>query len=303
MPPLTPYPPAPPTIDGSGNITLGMWLAAPARVRRRLEDLTRARFIADQLFATGPAATGGAVVFDQVVTSDLYMSRDVQQIAPGQEIPILTDEAPVPKVAAVAKWGGADYITDEARDRNNFDVAARKTQKIANTVLRKVDAVAIATLDAAPLNTSTGTSWAVGGATTDQQILQQLIAARGLIDNPDNGYVADVALANPAERDKLASRIELLKLLTGMNAPVIAEGTDRVVARILGLDLFVSNRVPAGTIYIAQRRVIGGVSNETPLQTEVIPERRSQKTWIQSTRRLVPYVTDPKAATRLTGIA
>lgn len=300
---LTPYPPASPTIDANGNITLSTWLRTPTRVVRRLEDLTRARFIADQLFATGPEAVGGAVLFDQVIASDLFMARDVQQIAPGQEIPILTDEAPTPRLAAVAKWGGAVFITDEQRDRNAYDVAARQTTKLANTVLRKVDAVAIATLEAAPINAATGTSWAVGGTTTDAQILQQLIAARGLIDNPDNGYQADIMLGNPAERDKLASRIELLKLLTGANAPVIADGVDRVVARILGLDFFVSNRVPPGTIYIAQRRVIGGVSNETPLQTEVIPERRAQKTWIQSTRRLVPYVTDPKAATKLTGIA
>ncbi len=303
MPTLTPYPPSPATIDAQGRLTIDTWLRNPVRVQRRLEDLTRARFIADQFFATGPEAVGGAVLFDQVTAQDLFMARDVQQVAPGQEIPILTDEAPTPRLAAVAKWGGAVYITDEQRDRNQYDVAARQTAKLANTVLRKVDAVALATLEAAPINVEAGTSWALGSATTDAAIVQQLIKARGLINNPDNGYEADIMLANPAQRDQIASRLELLKLLTGTAGPTLAEGIDRVVGRILGLDVFVSNRVPVGTIYIAQRRVIGGISNETPLRTEVIPERRSEKTWIQSTRRLVPYVTDPKAATKLVGIA
>jgi hypothetical protein len=56
-------------------------------------DMTRQRFVADRIFASGGGVTGGAVVFDSVEANDNYASRDVERVAPGAEFPIITSGA------------------------------------------------------------------------------------------------------------------------------------------------------------------------------------------------------------------
>ena len=131
------YPPAAPTITGD-TITVAIWLADVPRVARVLNDLAQQRYISGRIFATGPRATGGAIIFDQVTTTDLFLGRDVEVIAPAQDFPILTDTAPTPLTAAVAKWGGRVFVSDEARDRNRMDVLRREMTKLSNTLVRKV---------------------------------------------------------------------------------------------------------------------------------------------------------------------
>jgi hypothetical protein len=94
-------------------------LKQPTRVTRMIMDITRERFIADRIFASGGGVTGGAVIYDEVQANEKYTSRDVEQVAPGAEFPLVTTEQLVPNVAEVEKWGAKVFITDEARDRND----------------------------------------------------------------------------------------------------------------------------------------------------------------------------------------
>ena len=101
--PGTTYPPAPPTIDGQGRITVEQFLKTPSRVQRVIADLTRERFLAERIFGSGDAQ-GGAVIYDQLTGSDnLYTERDVQAIEPGSEFPLTDVGELAPKVAAVSR--------------------------------------------------------------------------------------------------------------------------------------------------------------------------------------------------------
>lgn len=294
--PVTPYPVAAPTISGNA-ITLDLFLRTPARVTRVLTNLALQRFVADLIFGNGPQATGGAVMYDQLSDNDLFLLRDVQQIAPGGEYPILTDEAPIPKVAAVSKWGGRVFVTDEARDRNAFDVARRQLTKLMNTIVRKVDTVAIAALAASPTRTFVGSDWTSASADT---IIANLINAAGLVNNPDLGYVVDTVLLNPIQADELLMNKDFRAALQAASpTSILRDGT---LGRMLNMDFYKSNRVAAGTAWIVQKGQIGGISDEVPMATKTYRQEDSDKTWIQGARRVVPYVTDPLAAVAVSGI-
>ncbi len=296
MPYSVTYPPSGPTIVGE-NVTVSGYLTNPTRVRRLIENLTFERFIADRLFAPGPPAVGGAVLFDQVTANDIFLARDVQAIRPGQEYPILTDTAPTPKLAAIEKWGGRVYITDEQRDRNAYDVFARETRKLANTVIRKVDDVAIATLQAAPINAFVGSDWT---AATGATMIANLVDGAAAINDPDMGYTADLVLLNPVQFNELLKQKDFRDAMqANTDNSILREG---IIGSFLGMIFGRSNRIAAGTGYIASSRLVGGISDEVPLTTKMYREEREDSTFIQSGRRVVPYVTDPKAATRLTGI-
>jgi hypothetical protein len=292
----SPYPPGSPTVSGT-TLTVEMALAQPAYVQRAIEDLTLQRFIADFVFAAGPPAPSGSVLYDQVTAALLYAERDIQEIEPASEFPLLTFPGAAPLVANVKKWGGAFFVTDEQRDRNRFDVLARNLRMTTNTIIRKMDTVAVAALNAAPILTQAASGdWST--AATD--IVSDVQTAKYAVANQDFGYEVDTVLLNPAQALDIRKDADIRSVLPRENVdrnPLFSDDLNG----LLGLNWIESNRVTAGTVYLLQRQVVGSRSDEQALTSEVIPDRRKQVTYIQAWRKVVPYVTDPKAAIRISG--
>lgn len=291
-----PFAPANPTQSGE-FLTVSTFLENIPYVQRTVEDLAAQRFLADMIYGTGPGAPSGAIQFDQVTASDLYLSRDVKPIRPGAEFPVLDDQIPTPLVAATTNWGGRVWVTDTDIRRNRVDVLRRALTKLRNTIVRKVDTVAIATLDAAPILTYAFSGvWSNSG--TD--IFAGLTAAKLLVDQLDMGYELDTLIINPAQNANMLSRSDIRTAFGPQAQEDIVRGAS--VGRILNLDVYFSNRIPAGTGRLLQRGIVGGISDERALYATSYPEKPSEKTWIQGGREFVPYVTDPKACVKLTGL-
>lgn len=293
--PGTMYPPGPPTVSGN-LITVETFLNSPTRVQRVVDDLTLNRFLADQIFSQGGAA-GGAVVYDQIASGEFFTTRDVQGIAPGSQFPIIDTGEAVPKVARVIKWGGAAVVTYEAVRRDNRDVLNRQLTKLRNTIIRKVDTVAIAALDAALPTMPASASWAL--ATTD--IITDLEMARAAIDDADLGYEADTVIINPTQRIGVRKNTGLRNALPreGMANNLIGA---RDLNGLLGFrNWFVSNRQPAGTVKVLASRIVGSIRDELGLYTRTIDEPVNERWLVQGARVTVPIITDPLAGINVTG--
>lgn len=291
----SPYPPAPPAVAGT-TLTVDLFLRSPTLVQRAIRDLTLERFVADVIFAPGPAAPSGAVIYDQVTANDLYLQRDVQEIEPGSEFPILNGAETPPLVALARKYGGEVYLTDEQIRRNARDVLNRNMIRLRNTIIRKVDTLAMAALRAAPINNMAASGdWST--AATD--IIGDLVTAQSFVDALDLGYVLDTVLVNPAQaadllkdkdiRDALPRETENSPIRTGF------------IGRVLGFSFISTNRVQPGEVFAVQRGGIGSISDEVPLYARPIPEERRERVFIHGARIPAIYVTQPKAAVRLTG--
>lgn len=293
----TTYPPAPPSIDGQGRITVEQFLKNPSRVQRVITDLTNERFLAERIFGSGDAQ-GGAVIYDQVTASELYTDRDVQAIEAGSEFPIVSSGESAPKVAAVTKWGGAALLTYEAVRRDSRDTLNRELTKLRNTIVRKVDTVAIAALDAAPILTDVGTDWS--DSVNGNPVLD-LAAGRSAIDDQDMGYTADTILINPAQMVDLVGRKDVRDSLPreGVAANPIASGQ---LGNFMGFTWYVTNRVAAGTAYILASTMAGSLRDELPLYSRPIDQPERERWLVQAARVTVPVVTDPKAVLKLTGL-
>lgn len=295
--PGTMYPAGAPSIDGQGRITVEQFLRQPSRVQRVITDLTNERFLAERIFSSGDAQ-GGAVIYDQVTASELYTDRDVQAIEPGSNFPIVTSGEGAPKVAAVTKWGGAAVMTYEAVRRDSRDTLNRELTKLRNTIVRKVDTVAIAALDAAPINTDVGTDWSDGTAGNP---IVDIATAQSIIDDADMGYVTDTVIANPAQRVDLLTRKDVRDSLPreGTAANPIASGQFQ---GFMGLTWYFTNRVPAGTAYFLSSTMAGSLRDELPLYSRVINQEERERWLVQAARVTVPIVTDPKAVLKMTGL-
>ena len=298
MPTEQMYPPPAPSISGQ-NITIDLFLRNPSRVQRVMQDLSSQRFIADTLYSSGDAQ-GGSVVYDRVSEQDLYTQRDIEEISPGSEFPNVGGADSVPLVAKVAKRGGQVQISYEAVRRNNRDMVQRNLTKLRNTIVKKHDAIAVSTLlaDADKLTATAALEW--NDPLSDP--FADFASAVSAIEQQDLGYTADIVLINPQERFTLLTHKDIREALPRENAaqnPVLSGQ----LAGLCGISNWVvSNRVPAGTVVVANSKIVGSMRDEMPLYTRVI-DKPEVETWIvQAARVSVPVITDPKSALVLTGV-
>jgi hypothetical protein len=285
----------PPTVSGT-LITVDLMLNQPTRITRLISDLTLQRFFADRVFQSGGGVTGGAVVFDPVAANDLYADRDVERVSPGGEFPEITFSRRAPQVATVEKWGGKVHITDEARERNNTSELTRALRQLANTIVRKINQRAVEVLDAAVTansRTLTGHSWStivVGGSSQSAANLwpaRDFGAVQLQAETEELGIVYDLWIINPQEFLSLAT----------VYGPYLQE-----VLRSAGIDLYVTNRVTAGTAYVVAQNQVGEMRIEKPLGTETWREPEREISWIQSSVRPLFYVDNPFAVIKVSGL-
>src|SRR3982750_487034 len=292
------YPLGPPTYSGN-SLTVDTALQQPARVTRRIADITLQNFIVSDIFASGSGVTGGAVVYDQALLNELYLERDVERVGPGDEFPVVTSVRTAPQVAPVEKWGGKFFVTDEARARNDIISFNNQVTQLANTITRKVNQRAITTLDAAiaalgGAGTFVGQNWSTvvtgGSSQSNNSAWPAADFAKGqmLADVDELGGVYDLWILHPAQAAQLA-------LVYG---PALAQ-----VLQSFGVRIKSSNRVAAGTAYVVASGQVGSIDVEKPLTTETWREEKTQRTWVQADVRPVLYVTNPYSVRKVTGLA
>lgn len=291
------YPLAAPVASGS-TITVDQMLTQPTRITRYLSDLSLKNFFTPLVFPTTGGVTGGAVIFDQLTLNDLFSARDVQNVEPGGEFPLVTSQNVTPLVAPVEKFGGKFFVTDEARDRNDGGVIQREGRKLINTIIRKIDQKAVAALDAAITangsQTITGHNWSTvvtagTNATTNSALpAADLGNAQLLADTQELGVNFDLWLVNPAQK---AAFFNAYGQYAGQ------------VLQSYGITMYASNRVPAGTAFVLESGMVGEMRVEKPLSTETWREAEEQVTWVQADIRPVIFVTNPFSVVKVTGLA
>jgi hypothetical protein len=292
------HPLGPPTISGT-TVTLDVLLNSPTRVNRFLQNVSLQKFAFVQLFSDGGSISGGSVVYDQSDVNQLYPTNMPEPIAPGAQFPVISDARVAPKVATVAKWGGKIFITDEARDRNDQLLFSRAMRKVANAMIKTIDAIAVAAINvelaARPALSSAGHSWSAvttNGATpttTRSWPHADIAVSMGSYDTDELGETGNIILLNTLDDIQLGI--------------IYGEQGKKDMLASFGLTEFVSNRITAGAPLIANAGQVGEYRTEKPLGTVTYREDETERTWVQTSVRNVFYVTNPFALRRITGVA
>lgn len=300
---VAPYPGAvvnplgPPTISGS-TFAIDIALQNPTRVLTPMVlDLTVQRFFVDRAFTSAGGVTGGAVIYDITVAPDLYADRDIQRVEPGSEFPEVAFSRRAPAAAIVEKWGGKFRFTDEARDRNLISEFTKAMRQLANTIVRKINQRGVQTLEAfitANSRSVVGVSW--GGVNTTYAAGSNwpLFPARDFAkadlqaeqEEMDMDY--NLWVLNPAEMFNLEG-------IYGDKLGALLDSYD--------IDIFVTNRVTAGTAYALAEGQVGEMRVEAPLSTETWRDPNGkQQTWVQSSVRPLMYANNAFAVLKFTGL-
>lgn len=291
---------APPTVDVTGTIiTVDFALQNPSTViTPMIIDMTLARFFVDRVFSNGGGVTGGAVIYNEVAGNDLYAERDVTEVAPGEEFPVITFQRRGAKIATVRKWGGKFAVTWEARDRNNAVQFTNAVRQLSNTIVRKINQWGVAILDAyiaANSRSVTGKNWStvvtVGSSASNHTLWPTADFGKAdLISAQEElGIDYDLWIMNPAEYANLIS---------------IYQGALPQVLDAYGIDVFVTNRVTAGTAYVVASGQVGEMRVEQALLTRTFADPDGiEQDWIQSSVRPLIYASNPYAVLKFTGLA
>jgi hypothetical protein len=296
------YPLGPPTVSGT-TITVDVALNQPTRILRDIARLTDQKFFASRVFSDAGGVEGGAVLFELPPTTqtDLFAERGVQEVAPGEEFPVLTFLRGVPVVAKPRKIGGKFPVTKEQRQRNDQRVLQRAMTATANTIALTLDAMAVTVLNTAITansRTLAGQSWATAAGTTmttrsgTNVATADLLAARKQVELEQRGHTLDSALLHPNQE------LSLLQAAAAMGVTI-----DQLLATAGIRNWFSSARVTAGTAILYEAGQVGGWANEFPLAQDTWYENEIESTWFQWSVSPAMFIDDPFGIVQLTGIA
>lgn len=304
------YPPAPASLSGD-LLTIHRMLQSPSTIRRRLQALTDIGFVADVLLPQRFRTAGGGVAYE--VNEPLFTDREITAVAPGSEYPRALPATGQAALAYVSKWGQATELTDERIKRTlpmggAVDWALRK---VVNTVVRKVDRLAIAAIASAVTNTTTGTDWTNESAS---RILLDIETAKAEIADLEMGYDPDMILMSTVKYAHLAAddKIATLRRREATDNPVYG-GTIEVIAGLKVVTTPLGNMPGAeDSVWVMDSRLLGGMADEpnvdpgyatadngVQVQTDRVKNRDAHLLWAR--RITVPVVTEPASATKITG--
>lgn len=296
------YPLGPPTISGN-LITVDMALADPTIITRDIARLTDQKFFASRVFADAGTVNGGAILYETPPTTatDLFAERGFQEVAPGEEHPILTFLRGVPVVAKPRKIGGKWPVTKEAAKRNDTRLVSRAMAQTANTLALTLDAMAIAVLNAAITansRTTAGQSWATAAGLTTlnvsgtNQAVSDILSVQKVLETEQRGHQVDSILIHPNQH------------LSLVQAAIRMGTTIDTIFEAAGIrNWFSSMRVPAGTAILYEEGMVGGWANEFPLSQDAWYDKDEEQTWYKWNISPCMFIDDWYGLMQLTGIA
>jgi len=300
------YPPVAPTFSGD-NETISRFLNSPSVVARRVQGISANRFIADVILTGRTDVSGGAITYD--VDEDLYTVRPVNSVSPGGEYDLTTLANGTPQVAKVTKWGQDTEVTDEAIKRQNFGAVEKGLGKLSNSLIKKVDSISLSLIAATVTQTQAVTSgqWSVSGTAA---ILRDIMLAKAKVTALNKGYDPNVLVVDDITWAYLASDAGV------MNARGREDSANSIYTgnfpTIAGLTILPTPNIPGGSgAWLIDTTALGGIADESlgggytqagSLETKVIREDLNDKWRLRARRVCVPYVTEPGAAIKITGI-
>lgn len=303
--PMT-YEPVTPVLTGD-SLAISRFLNSPALIQRAIRDMATKRFVADVLLTGRQEASGGAIQYG--ISESSYTDRAPEAVASGGTYPKALAPTGAAALAKISKWGQEVEVVDEAVGRTNLQPMQRGMLKVVNQLVKQVDSVALATIGAAVTQTQAAAA-AWSNAAADPFLDCMLAVAQ--ITALDEGYEPTALVTTDTLYARLVANQKVIAGLRRESSNTVTE-TGQVL-QIANLTLLKTNNLPAGTsAMIVDTAQLGGLGFEripspeydgdpaNGVETYVYRER-NDKTVMRARRPVVPYVQEPGAGVKLTGV-
>jgi hypothetical protein len=304
--PIT-YPPAAPSISGD-VVTISRFLNTPTAVNRRLRTIAENRFISDVLLSG--RVEGSSILYE--TDESIYTNSAPEVVAPGTQYPRTVAPTGTAAVANPVKWGQEVPITDEMVGRFRGDAVERNLQKIVNYLVYTVDTTALAVIAAGV--TASIAAFANWNSFATANPILDLLRAKATIRTTNKGYDPDTVACDDMAFAYIVGNFNVLATMARENGQTASMTGDLVV--IAGLRILPTPNLPtAGTAIVCDSKVLGSLGYERipspeysgdPANGVETQSRRNplgNDEWLVRGRRpVVPFVQEPGAACKITGI-
>jgi hypothetical protein len=294
------------------RITVNAMVKQPARVRARILRLLDQQFLADAILRPGPKADGGSVMYEE--STPMFANEDAADVAEFGEIPAVVGESGIPKAVATTKKGLGLLISREMRDRDDVGKVDQQMIQIRNSMVRTWENVFLnALLTNAGIHTLAATAaWSSGTSKIRFDLAQALyLVANSDADSTDNTgdnkfmFEPDTLIISQKTASDFLSSDDVAKVFVGGDiASENLQYKGKMPKQFFGLDVVRSWRLAANQAIVLQRKVVGGISDERPLEVTPLREVPDNTETFRSNvvRRSAVFIDQPKAACLITGV-
>ena len=285
--------PTPTTYSNSGvRVTVNQMIKDPLIIRARMLNMLDQQFIMQALLRQAPTAEAGVILFNE--STPLFTDDDAAVIAEGAEIPLVQGQDGIPKAAFTIKTGLGIEITIEMKNRNRFDLVTTRMDQVKNTILRHWERRLFNALNAAvpagnTLTLASGKEWWDAGTDNTPAIRDNIIDASQLVrEAVVPGQGTDAYLGFEPDTIVLSTRLasavmkddDFRKVYEG--SPLAEKNpfyTGQLEKQALGLNWITSRFMNDDYVFLLQRKVVGGYSDERPLQVSPTYPDQDRETW------------------------
>lgn len=295
-----------PVARPEGTLTtaqIHLLLQSPTLIAKRVADITNMKFIADFLLSGRFNAVGGGVYYE--TGEEIFAADAPEAVAPGAEYPKTVLTAGEIAAAKTVKWGLETDITDEKIAREGIAHVNKGLQRLSNTVIRHVDATAMAVIASKVTSTfASPSTWTTAGA-----MAEALMSISTTRQELATGLDLDTVVLKPAQYAKLIGMLMDDKALPREQGNAVITGNLPVDA--LGFTWVTSPFYTGSNPLLVDRDQLGGMADEKlgspgyssagASGVETKSERhKDDKYELRARRVTVPVVTDPLAGVTIT---
>jgi len=293
-------------------LTASRFLANPAFVARRIQEIGDLRYVGATLLSGRQDTTGGAVGYETV--ESLFADKSPENVAPGSEYTMTAVGDGPAGLARVVKSGQDTLVTDESIARRNMDPVEKAIRKLVNSQGQAIDGSIVSLIASAVTETTPAT--ALWTASSGTEILRDILKAKAAITANNLGYAPNVLLVDDLTGAYLASdpvvsaamaREDRNNSIYSGRFPVIGGLTvvTTTTANLpggVGTKAWVLDTNQLG--FIATEDLGGGYQQAGDLvQSKVIRVDENDAWRLRARANFAPVVTDPLAGNTITGVA
>jgi len=293
-------------------LTASRFLANPAFVARRIQEIGDLRYVGATLLSGRQDTTGGAVGYETV--ESLFADKSPENVAPGSEYTMTAVGDGPAGLARVVKSGQDTLVTDESIARRNMDPVEKAIRKLVNSQGQAIDGSIVSLIASAVTETTPAT--ALWTASSGTEILRDILKAKAAITANNLGYEPNVLLVDDLTGAYLASdpvvsaamaREDRNNSIYSGRFPVIGGLTvvTTTTANLpggVGTKAWVLDTNQLG--FIATEDLGGGYQQAGDLvQSKVIRVDENDAWRLRARANFAPVVTDPLAGNAITGVA
>lgn len=284
---------------------LQLLLSNPTLIARRVADLSKMKFIADFLLQGRYNAVGGGVFYE--TGEAVFAADDPEAIAPLGEYPLVTLESGEVVSAKTVKWGLDTLVSDEKIARQGLAYVQRGLTRLSNTVVRSVDAVAMAVIASRVSSTfASPSTWTTAG-----KVIEALTSISTTRAEDGTGIDLSTVVLKSTQYAKVIGMLVDDKALPREQGNIAVTGNIPVDA--LGFTWATTPHFTGSNPLLIDREQLGGMadeklggpgyvrSGEFGVEAKSIRDDDNDAYRLRARRVTVPVVVDPMAGVQITG--